>query len=87
MERLKLPPGRYSSPPRVSPDGMRIAFGTEDGQEAIIYTYDLSGASTMQRLTSGGNNRFPVWSSDSKRVAFQSDREGDLAILAVRRRG
>ena len=80
VERLKLPPGRYSSPPRVSPDGMRIAFGTDDGQEAIIYTYDLNGASTMQRLTSGGNNRFPVWSSDSKRVAFQSDREGDLAI-------
>ena len=34
----------------------------------------------MQRLTFGGNNRFPIWSSDSKRVAFQSDREGDLAI-------
>jgi eukaryotic-like serine/threonine-protein kinase len=80
VERLKLPAGRYSSPPRVSPDGKRIAFGTDDGQEAIIYTYDLSGASTMQRLTFGGNNRFPTWSSDSKRVAFQSDREGDLAI-------
>jgi Tol biopolymer transport system component len=80
VERLKLPAGRYSSPPRVSPDGTRIAFGTDDGQEAVIYTYELSGASTMQRLTSGGNNRFPTWYSDSKRVAFQSDREGDLAI-------
>ena len=79
VERLKLPPGRYALP-RVSPDGTRIAFGTDDGKEAIIYTYDLSGASTMQRLTFGGNNRFPIWSSDSKRVAFQSDREGDLAI-------
>jgi Tol biopolymer transport system component len=65
----------------VSPDGTRIAFETDDGKEEIIYTYDLSGARPMQRLTFGGNNRFPVWTSDSKRVAFQSDRDGDLAIF------
>ena len=65
----------------MSPDGTRIAFGTDDGKEAIIYIYDLSGASGMQRLTFGGNNRFPIWSADSKRVAFQSDRDGDLAIF------
>ncbi len=35
----------------------------------------------MQRLTFGGNNRFPIWTSDSKRITFQSDREGDLAIF------
>ena len=34
----------------------------------------------MQRLTFGGNNRFPIWISNN-RVAFQSDREGDLAIF------
>ena len=80
VEPLKLPPGPYASP-RVSPDGTRIAFGTDDGKEAIVWIYDLSGTSAMQRLTFGGNNRFPIWSSDGKRVAFQSDREGDLAIF------
>jgi WD40 repeat protein len=79
VEWLKLPHNRYSSP-RVSPDGTRIAFEIDDGRESNVYTYDLSGTSTMQRLTFGGNNHFPVWSPDSKRVAFQSDREGDLAI-------
>ena len=78
-DSLRLPAGAYVAP-RVSPDGTRIAFGTDDGKEAIIYTYDLSGASGMQRLTFGGNNRFPIWSSNN-RVAFQSDREGDLAIF------
>ncbi len=34
----------------------------------------------MQRLTFGGNNRFPIWTANN-RVAFQSDREGDLAIF------
>jgi Tol biopolymer transport system component len=38
----------------------------------------------MKRLTFGGGNRFPVWSPDGQRVAFQSDREGDLAIFAQR---
>ena len=44
-----VPPFRYRSPPRVSPDGKRVAFGTDDGRQAIIYTYELSGASPMQR--------------------------------------
>jgi Tol biopolymer transport system component len=57
-----------------------MTFGTDDGKEAIVWIYDLSGATAVQRLTFGGNNRFPVWSSDGKRVAYQSDREGDLAI-------
>jgi eukaryotic-like serine/threonine-protein kinase len=80
VERLQLPPGPYRGV-RASPDGTRIAFEADDGKEAIIYTYDLSGARPMQRLTFGGNNRFPVWTSDSKRVAFQSDRDGDLGIF------
>jgi serine/threonine-protein kinase len=80
VEPLKLPPGAYAWP-RVSPDGTRIAFVNDDDKEAIVWIYDLSGTSAMQRLTSGGNNRFPIWTSDSKRVAFQSDRDGDVAIF------
>jgi WD40 repeat protein len=80
VEPLKLPPGPYLMP-RVSPNGTRIAVGTDDGREAIVWIYDLSGTTAIRRLTFGGNNRFPVWSSDGKRVAFQSDRDGDLAIF------
>jgi eukaryotic-like serine/threonine-protein kinase len=80
VEPLRLPPGTYEWP-RVSPDGKRLAVASDDDKEAIVWIYDLSGASAMQRLTSGGNNRFPIWTSDSKRVAFQSDRDGDLAIF------
>jgi dipeptidyl aminopeptidase/acylaminoacyl peptidase len=50
------------------------------GKEAIVWIYELAGTSAMRRLTFGGNNRFPMWSADGQRVAFQSDREGDLAI-------
>ena len=43
----------------------------------------------MRRLTfeGQGHNRFPVWSADSQRVAFQSDREGDLGIFWQRADG
>ena len=35
----------------------------------------------MKRLTYGGNNRFPTWSSDGKSVVFQSDRDGDRGLF------
>jgi Tol biopolymer transport system component len=80
VEPLALSPGQYLFP-RVSPDGTRIVFGTDDGKEAIVWIYELSGTKAIQRLTFGGNNRFPIWSSDSRRVAYQSDREGDLGMF------
>ena len=80
VQRLKFPPRSYEHP-RVSPDGKRIAFATDDGKEAIVWVYNLDGATAMRRLTFGGRNRFPIWSRDGKRIAFQSDREGDLAIF------
>ena len=77
---LKLPAGSYESP-RVSPDGKRITFGTVESKEAIVWTFDLVGTSAIQRLTFDGNSRFPIWSSDNSRVAYQSDREKDLGIF------
>ena len=85
-EPFRLPPGSYEYP-RASPDGKRVAFGTNDGKEDIVWIYELSGATAMRRLTFGGNNRFPMWSADGQRVAFQSDREGDLAIFWQRADG
>ena len=79
-EPLKLSPGSYRDP-RMSPDGKRLAFGTDDGKEATVWVYDLSGTTSMRPLTLGGKNRYPVWSADGQRIAFQSDREGDLGIF------
>jgi eukaryotic-like serine/threonine-protein kinase len=80
VEELKVPPGTFDAP-RVSPDGKRIAVVTDDGKEASVWIYELSGGTAMRRLTLGGRNRFPVWTADGERVAFQSDREGDLGIF------
>ena len=80
VKPFDLPPGSYEAP-RVSPDGKRLAFGTDDGKEAIVWTRDMSGLSPVKKLTYRGNNRFPTWSSDSKSVVFQSDRDGDRGLF------
>jgi Tol biopolymer transport system component len=79
MQALKLSAGEYESP-RLSPDGKFVPFEVADGVERNLWIYDLSGTSSMRRLTFGGVNRFPVWSMDGRRVTYQSTREGDSAI-------
>jgi serine/threonine-protein kinase len=80
VTRLNIPTGPYVLT-RVSRDGARLAIGSDNGKEADIWTYRIGATGAVQRLTLGGRNRFPVWSPDGARVAFQSDREGDLAIF------
>ena len=77
---LKLPPAAYDNP-RISPDGRRLAVGLDRTSEVAILVYDIARGGSMQRSTFGGKNRFPIWTSDSKRLVFQSDREGDLGIF------
>ena len=83
IQTLKLPPGAYSAP-RASTDGKTVAFETEDDKDAIVWLYDLAGASAARRLTFGGKSRAPIWSYDGQWIAFQSDREGDLAVFRQR---
>lgn len=86
VQPLKLPPRQYQAP-RVSPDGKRVAFAIEDGAESDIWLYDITRPNAPNRLTFGGQNRFPVWSPDGQWIAFQSDREGDLGIFRQRADG
>jgi Tol biopolymer transport system component len=86
VQPLKLSPSRYVNP-RMSPDGKHVAFEMENGKETSIWVYALAGTSQMRRLTFGGQNRYALWSRDGQRIAFQSDREGDLAIFWQRSDG
>lgn len=58
-----------------------MAFQLDEGTQASIWIYELSGKTQPRRLTLGGGNRYPAWSGDGRRVTFQSDREGDGGIF------
>ncbi|HEY3455605.1 MAG TPA: protein kinase [Bryobacteraceae bacterium] len=83
VSRLTVSPGPYVHA-RVSPDGTRLAVGSDDGKDAAVWICRLDGTGALQRLTLEGRNRFPIWSPDGARVAFQSDRGGDHAIYVQR---
>jgi serine/threonine-protein kinase len=87
VEPLKLPPAPYDHP-RVSPDGKRVVYTIDDGKDSNVWTYDLSETTAPLKLTTfGGRNQFPIWSSNSERVAYQSDHSGDLGIFWQRADG
>jgi Tol biopolymer transport system component len=66
--------------PRLSPDGRRVAVGIVE-QESQVWLYDLS-RDTLTRLTFEGNaNAYPTWTPDSKRIALQSNKEGQNNIF------
>jgi serine/threonine-protein kinase len=88
VEPLKLAPGPYSFP-RVSLDGKRVAYESDDGKESSVWVAEISGEHNPNRITLAGTgtNRFPIWSSDGLWVAFQSNREGDQGIWRQRTDG
>jgi len=73
-EPIAAPPRAYEHP-RLSPDGTRLALASFD-QESDIWIWDL-GRATLARLTlDPGQDQFPLWTPDGRRVVFSANHEG-----------
>ena len=73
-EPLPAPVRAYEYP-RLSPDGTRIAINLRD-QEQDIWIWDLA-RETLTRLTfDPAVDQYPLWSPDSRRLFFASQRAG-----------
>lgn len=57
--------------PSVSPDGRHIVFASNRAGTFNIWRMDIDGGNPT-RLTSGGGEKFPSWSSDGRRVVYNS---------------
>jgi len=64
--------------PRLSPDGRHVAVVIA-GSTYDVWLYDVA-RDTLTRLTFGGDDNYPVWSPDGKRIAFNSTRAGAANI-------
>ena len=74
-ERINAPLRAYGLP-RVSPDGTRLAIGVRDQGNTEIWIWDLA-RETLRRLTfAPGMDGLAVWTPDSRRIIFMSDRTG-----------
>jgi serine/threonine-protein kinase len=79
-EPLALAPGPYIYP-RVSPDGTRVAIDV-NLTNRDIWIWNLERA-TLARLTDGPTEDMtPIWSPDSRRVFFASNRTGNFDVYS-----
>jgi serine/threonine-protein kinase len=59
--------------PRFSPDGTRLAFGVQTGdQQEDIWIHDLAAGNTARVTIDGRTNNDPVWHPDGTRFAFSA---------------
>ena len=65
--------------PNISPDGEQIAFA----YKGDIYTVSAKGGQAKQITTGQSYESQPIWSNDSKTIAFVSDRFGGMDIFTV----
>ena len=81
-ERVPLAPRGFYQP-RFSPDGSRLAFTVGEGYSGVagdVWVYSLASRG-LNRLTFGGNQLYPLWTPDSRQIAFLSY-ASDAAIFA-----
>ncbi len=69
--------------PAISPDGTTIAFA----YKGDLYSVPVQGGEARQLTTNAAYDSQPVWSPDSKHIAFTSDREGSLDVYVIDAKG
>ena len=70
--------------PAISPDGKTVAFSYKGN----IYTVPATGGEARAVTSNPAYDSYPVWSLDSKTIAFASDRDGTgMDVYAISSQG
>lgn len=64
---------------QISPDGQTIAFC----YRGDIYTVPTSGGRAQRLTSNAAYDGYPIWSPDSRQIAFASDREGSRDVFVI----
>ena len=70
-EALAVPARRYAHP-RLSVDGRRVAVEIHEENDRNIWVHDI-GQEGLRKLTTDGDNLWPVWTPDGSHVTYASN--------------
>jgi Tol biopolymer transport system component len=82
----------FDGDPAWSPDGKSIAFASDRDGNREIYVMNADGSNERRLTRTGGRvdditlhglDADPAWSPDGKKLAFESNRDGDLEIYVM----
>ncbi len=78
-------PAIFHQPPRLSPDGHRVAISVREPLTGIrgVWIYDVASGLPTRLASSSGDGLQPVWSPDGSRVAYGTAREAAPDIYAL----
>jgi Protein kinase domain/WD40-like Beta Propeller Repeat len=79
-EPLSTPVRRYQYA-RISPDGTRLALDIRD-QEYDIWIWDFTRPALTRLTFDSTRDMYPVWTPDSRRIVFASQRSGTQNLYA-----
>lgn len=74
---------RWIMKPAISPDGKNIAFS----YKGELFTVPVSGGEATQITSNQAYDSNPVWTPDSKRIVFLSNRDGSDDIFITSAKG
>jgi len=74
---------RWMQQPAISPDGQWIAFEYKGN----IFKVPFTGGDAVPLTIANSYNGYPIWSHDSKKIAFASDRYGNFDVYLMNATG
>ena len=70
---------QFMTEPAISPDGENVCFA----YMSDLWTVAYMGGEARRITTTKGEDRHPAYSTDGKQIAFNSNRDGWLAIYLI----